>query len=367
MNPKGPSPHWNIKHSELSASGMIMPGTTSDNVTVLPHRSEVFDNNNTSSSGSNGHIPNLFSTQVMLHPHPPPFHPQHHSGSGVQNTSWDSSGQFFSSASSNQLNNVSSDLQSSNELVPHGHFTTDKSSFSPGERKQSTKIDSPASCQTFSGTDPEGWVGSLPRHRRQFSDTAVKAPAGVFIIESEPIENSWRFVEQDEDADLPPPPPPCSAQLKPETHVNVAFKYKPRAPHPMGQKMPDPDSQYMPNPEAHDMPMESGQSSFMRSISFRELTNLSNHSYVNVQYMMSVRKNVHDDNPYYHFYVNYGYVTMSEKLRRRNRMSKKMKDIDFNKLENHEEWYDNGFKEREKDLRFCRYIFVVPFLSFTEA
>jgi hypothetical protein len=157
-----------------------------------------------------------------------------------------------------------------------------------------------------------------------------------------------------EEADSLPPPPPCTSF----SHPFAEFHHRP-APQPSLDSIVEDKLAVL---EDLEIPERQPLRGLLRSHSYQNLKEEEDgavHQYINIAQEMSSRNSVHDDFPYYRFYYNVGmirvmYARMSKKLKRRNRLSKEMRSIDFNKLEDHERWYDRDFKIRSKDLKFCK-------------
>lgn len=143
-----------------------------------------------------------------------------------------------------------------------------------------------------------------------------------------------------------PLPPPCSAT----SQIFVVVPHRPLVPEP--QTEDDEDETYVKYLYRDE--------SLLRSCSTVDLSNseMDSHSYINTVQTVYVRNSVFSDSPHYIFYYNLGFTKivsrMDKKIKRRNRLSKEIKQLDFNKLENHEIWFDRDFKIRDKDLKFCR-------------
>lgn len=336
---QGPSAHFNIQHSETSAS--VVPGSTSDNVMVLSH---IFENDNSGSSSSNGNVP-----RETHFPQPHLHHSQYSSSSNgciprtqtvsVETHQTDSGPSLHErgTAHSNVIDGVkggkakrkSSVNKDKNIPILH-KLSLDYSSTTPKQVVPVLSRDS----------DPATAVGSRwPPSSKSPSDGGIDNPGFVLHIE----EVTPAFAEGPE-LDLPPPPP-CSAFSEPHAEFSTPL-------HPPRQCVRQDDST-----------QDRRQSHMLRSNSFMFLNEESilmlDHSYVNMVQELSSKCSVHDDSVYFRYYYNIGFIKavysrMSKKLRRRHRLSKKIGTVDFNKLENHERWYDRDYKIRAQDEKFCK-------------
>lgn len=403
---QSPNPHFNILHSDLSSS--FTPGTTSDNIMIIPH---VFENNNTSSSGSNGHIPG--QTQVLsprvdekvqnVWPDfTPAPHVPHVVGHSMSNGSAghslptvvvvESSPQFtargpdaglvvFENNASLEAGSRQHDTLVKRPVESESRDVTDSLSDSQ-KRKKQPAAGKPDISGKHSNCDINDRPHTLPV---QESKTSLKPPTahspseakgysdgadlskkpqarnrfsmgGSFVVDNYLITmtTSPSFVLDDEAESLPLPPP-CIATSRPHADFgDLSVRYPPVVT-TIGS-----DETAVKEPPTPILPR---RKPLLRSQSFTKLTDDSmlNNFYVNLTQELSSRNSIHDDSIYsfYRFYFNLGLVRvspgrMSKKIDRRKRLSKQLPNLDFNKLEDHEQWYDRDFKGRNKDLTFCK-------------
>lgn len=358
--PRGPSAHFNIWHSEMNA--LVVPGTTSDNVMIMHHDRHWHDNNNSgSTSGSNGYIPsgkldNLETfhetssvTDIVPRPH---YHESEHTALHTTSSNGSIPG------SDNLAVMFVSHAEISRESRPHEPL------LDPGgvEAKDTVILTEHTTSPSPHDTIPKTIGGdsapfdnhhiNLMHHHKTPSESnleifAAQVLCGNMAFYPEFTETAPKFATIDE-ADSLPPPPRCSSFSTPF----VEFSH---------HSFIEPPS-FMTSSEdelavSERLPIHG----ILRSQSFLDLKyeDMAVHQYANITQELSSRGSVHDDFPYYRFYYNIGLIRvvrarMSKKLKRRNRFSREMKEVDFNKLEDHEQWYDRDFKVRTKDLKFCK-------------
>lgn len=382
-----PVPHFNIRHQEHSASG-IVPGTMSDNFSIIPHHSNpayIED-----SSGSNGHIPNgpgTFSDNIIVHSHPsPPPHFQ-----GMSNTG--SNGVIPGSGSATvakEVNMIDEYRASSNvsEFEMNNNTILLSRGCAPDPKIINVNIHKPAIAER-PATLGKPRMNVVDVSESDINETQVKqcpSPPQMHksltpskeLCDSSPVKvtafDDWKksrysateadlgdgldFAEfdfeneNDVDLSLQPPPAPCGNTA----HPVQEFRYKPPEPLPKTYKVnSDPENKYI-----HPLPRRP-KPFLMRaqSLDMLEESHLMAHSYVNFELQSVQMRNAHDDSLYFRFYYNYGFVRMldarmSKKIERRSRLSSHIENIDFNFLDKHEQWFDRCYKSREKDLKFLK-------------
>lgn len=379
LYPQGPSAHFNIRHSELSASAA--PGTTSDNVVIIPHQKMWHDNNNSgSTSGSNGWVTSAKVDNVVMFHEPVPHKPeemllahQTASSNGSIPGSGNSAGVFVSHAEVSRVAERPKDLtlhkrgsagNVAEGMVREAAPAGDNADVKDGHAKKASTLEPSPSQHRM---NKESNYSDPGRLSSQHGHTPLKPIAsGSNFDQLSPDEiggfdNLSYFPDHEEtalsfatneEADSLPPPPPCTSF----SHPFAMFPHRPAPEPPLESVAENMD------PEGLLVPERLPLLGLLRSCSFQNLKEDEDravHMYVNIAQEMSSRNSVHDDFPYYRFYYNVGmirimYARMSKKLKRRNRLSKEMTNIDFNKLEDHERWYDRDFKIRSKDLKFCK-------------
>lgn len=361
-------------------SASAAPGTTSDNVMIIPHRSVWHDNNNSgSTSDSNGHLPSgKMDNLVTLHD-PKPHRletqlPVHRTASSNGSIPGSGNSSAFALIPQEMPSNEAefSDLrlqkrgcQEDNALnafqkaVPPASLSIKKES----QTVRKEVDDSPETPTPSQHTIPKavwdsdpGFFGSSALHGGHHKKAITGGKSDDFSPEELGIDNLCYYPDHEEsqptfatsdEVNSLPLPPPCTSFSQPFAE----FSYKPQVLPPTLEELMDED---------FHIPERQPLRGLLRSRSSVNLNeDIFTHMYVNISQEMSSRNSVHDDFPYYRFYYNIGLVRvmfarMSKKLRRRNRLSKEMKVIDWNKLEDHEQWYDRDFKVRSKDLKFCK-------------
>ncbi|XP_053391590.1 uncharacterized protein LOC123563762 [Mercenaria mercenaria] len=382
LYPQGPSAHFNIRHSEMSASAA--PGTTSDNVMIIPHRTFWHDNNNSgSTSGSNGYLPSGKMDNIVTSHEPAPHFPdselQAHrtaSSNGSIPGFGNSAGVFVSHAEINRETVRPKDLTLHTRGVA-GNVAESKvnEAVSVSDNAQvedskplKTNPDTPnqhTSVKEIWDSDP-GHLPVSPHGHGYLKKITGGGSLDELTPEELGFDNLSYYPDHEEtmpsfattdEADNLPPPPPCPSFSLPFVEV----------PH---RPAPKPPLESLTEDELI-LPERQPNRGLLRSQSFLNLDeDRVLHMYANIAQEMSSRNSIHDDFPYYRFYYNIGlirvmYARMSKKLKRRNRLSKEMKQIDFNKLEDHEQWYDRDFKIRSKDLKFCNLYNIPPETSKT--
>ena len=384
-----PLPHFNIRHRETSASGVV-PGTASDNFSVIPHHTNPAFVEDSSGGHSNGHIPNdprTCSDNVVVHSHPtPPPHFQGMASSGSNGTIPGSDSATFSKEI-NQTNemfvnsNLSSGLEMNNNEILGSRGCSQDPKIMNVTLTNAIKAERPEtigrSLNVIEIDTEETQVKQCPSPPRGHSSLT---PAKE-LCDSSPVtttafdkwkmsrlssgeadllhhmEDSLDFVEfdfeneNDLDLSLQPPPAPCGNIA----HPLQEFRYKPPAPLPKSYKL---KSQTENGKYIHPLPRRP-KPFLMRAHSLDLLDVDSNHLYVNVELQSVQMRNALDDTPYFRFYYNYGFVRMldarmSKKIERRSRLSSHIEDVDFNLLDKHEQWFDRCYKSRDKDLKFLR-------------
>lgn len=372
--PYGPRAHFNIRHSEMSASAA--PGTTSDNVVIIPHRSGWHDNNNSgSTSDSNGHLPSgKMDNLVTLHDPKPhcletqlPIHRTASSNGSIPGSGSSSAFALIpqemrsDETEFSDLNFQKRGCQGDNALntlqkaVPPASLPV-KEESQTFRKEVDDSLETPTPTQhtipkAVWDSDPV-CLGSAGLHKKAITggsfDDFSPEELGIDNLSYYPDHEEYTptFATSDEVNSLPLPPP-CSSFSQPFGE----FSYKPQVLPPVLEKLMDED---------FHIPERQPLRGLLRSRSSVNLNeDIFTHMYVNISQEMSSRNSVHDDFPYYRFYYNIGLVRvmfarMSKKLKRRDRLSKGLKEIDWNKLESHEQWYDRDFKGRNKDLKFCK-------------
>ncbi|WAQ96616.1 hypothetical protein MAR_029306, partial [Mya arenaria] len=384
-----PSAHFNILHSEQSAS--FTPGTTSDSIMIIPHS---FENNNTSSSSSNGHMPGHIPG---LTPGPkgcgtnfdalPTPHLRIHAASNGSACKSDSSAvvvlenhdsehfiargpnlvfDVHQSASDKLDNAVKENI---NETVPRkANPPKDLSLKTP--QQHSTKVET----KRFSDSTLSPQKSISPGTNLSFS--------GAELLVEDFFDPHPSFLAEAEATKIPLPAP-CMSLSAP--HADFPdFRLR------ISEEISDPNDDHS-DLSLHDSDVDThlklaGQDGgetlpkfpatpppprrkpLLRSQSFIKLSSEEwSHFYVNMAQELSARSSIHDDSifQYYRFYYNLGIVRitsgrMSKKIIRRKRLSSEIPQLDFNKLENHENWYDRDYKERSKDITFCRLMNIPP-------
>lgn len=376
-----PVPHFNIRHREHSASG-IVPGTISDNFSITPHHSNpayIED-----SSGSNGHIPNnpaTFSDNIIVHSHPsPPPHFQGAASTGSNGVIPGSGSATFAKeinikeescvnsavSAGNEMNNntillargcaperkiLNKAVERPQTLGKHKNDDVFEADISETQSKQCPPPPqghwSLTTAKEFFDSSPATPVMDFVAGKKsRYSATEAELAADFDVVEFN-LEN-----ENDIDLSLQPPPAPCGNTA----HPVQEFRYKPPATLPKQYKLnSDNENKYI-----HPLPRR--PKPFLMRAQSCEMVNDSHlmaHSYVNLELQSVQMRNAHDDSPYFRFYYNYGFVRMldarmSKKIERRSRLSSHIENIDFNYLDKHEQWFDRCYKSRDKDLKFLK-------------
>lgn len=374
-----PVPHFNIRHREQSASGVV-PGTTSDNFSIMPHHSNpayIED-----SSGSNGHIPNdpaTFSDNIIVHSHPtPPPHFQGMPSTGSNGVIPGSDSATFAKEIVKNEKHISSNV--SPEIEMNNNTVLVRRGVGPNvlsvNMNTGVKTERPATLgKSVSDVDgihetkvkqcpapPQGHTSLAPPKELCDSSpvtvTASMAWNKPRLSATEATVGDIDFVvfdfenEDDIDLSLQPLPTPCGNTA----HPVQEFRYRPPATLPKTYKLNSDDE----NKYIHPLPRRP-RPFLMRAQSCNMLNDseLMAHSYVNLELQAVQLRNAHDDSPYFRFYYNYGFVRMldarmSKKLQRRSRLSSHIENIDFNFLDKHEQWFDRCYKSRDKDLKFLK-------------
>ncbi|KAL4239877.1 hypothetical protein ACF0H5_000677 [Mactra antiquata] len=358
-----PAPHYNIHHSELSASVQI--GTTSDNVTIVPHKPLWNDNNN---SGSDSLVDASFDK--LLNTIDPPFAhtPSWHSNLAYLSTSSNGSvpgmgvveiGDLF--ATHNDVIRHSAIARASRDKWPDdgdidNTETIDSDAGGGGDGRIEVEFNIEATKDEVMNTALEDCPSP---HLPQYSDPLNTATSKTLTHKKKSSlpdmehlfrDNSvdtLRFVTEEEASDLPPPPP-CPAFSQP-------FGEFPKK------------SEYLTNIEYHSSPIRFHDEpnvvpALRRFKSFLDVPEQVNiQHYVNVSQKIFSQGSIHDDFPYYRFYYNvgmirseYSRVSQRKKLQRINRLSKELRKVDLNDLDIHEQWYDRDFTDRYRDSKFCQ-------------
>ena len=382
-----PRPHFNIRHRELSASGVV-PGTTSDNFPIIPHQMKTNYTEDLSGGHSNGHLqndPRRFSDNIVVHAHPsPPPHFQGTSstssnglipGSGSatfpkeyhQNSDNFASVNMLSESEMNnntvllrrgapdmKISNVNVDVIRTERPQTIGNGKTNVLDVSNVVDKHNTQVKQcPSPPQKHGYLTPakelcdSSPVGNIHSDWKQSRFSAGDADFGELDFVA------FNFDDDDDmDLSLQPPPQPCGNIA----HPVQRFHYKPPAPLPKpGKENLDSEN----NKYIHPLPRKP-KHFLMRSQSFELLENhFASHSYVNVELHSVQMRNAIADTPYFRFYYNLGFVRMldarmSKKIERRSRLSSLLENIDFNFLDRHELWFDRCYKSRDKDLKFLK-------------
>lgn len=351
-----PAAHYNIRRSEQSASFQM--GTTSDNVTIVPHKPLWHDNNNSGSGSvktpSSDKISNLKETAV----------PDAHKA-------WHTNLAYHSTSSNGSIPGSHSDIFCTHEeLIRHSNLylrprgPTEKwpddndTAADPNHvnviqveinepdtvtgMKTNSLIDSHPHDVKYD-SDP---MGTLDRRSKHEKKPSLPNMEDIFMDDDDDL----KFVSEEEANDLPPPPP-CPAFSQPFGEFPKKDEY-----------LKD-DHNFQSVPMTPVIPRRLPNAMLRRSQSFLDVSEpeMSYHFYVNITQEMCSRGSVHDDSPYYRFYYNVGLVRSSysrisqrKKLERVNRLSKELKEVSVNELNIHEQWYDRDFQERGRDPKFCR-------------
>lgn len=354
LTPQGPSDHFVVQHSEFDEIGVSNAASSisgNASIMIVPHV-HVFENNNTSSSSSNG---NIVQPQSIFTENGPPtahFFPQHYSTNG---------------SIPNQITITLESTPEEPEFVRRGttqaliHERRPVSDEVANGRNRQVVRAVPVPNQLLfdpSGLHPDNRDllkgESDPGRGLQYlhAPTVPQSPSCGGIDNSAFIEDfectEPKFAEGEEV--FLPPPTPCSAFSLPHAEFSSAHPLPSRC-HGKSQRDESMSSKY-----------PSGRR-VLRSSSLMGLTDesvhLCRHSYVNMVQELSSKGSVHDDSVYFRFYYNIGFIKsvntrMSKKLKRRNRLSREMRQFDQSKLESHERWYDRDFKIREQDPKFCK-------------
>ena len=382
-----PLPHFNIRHRETSNSG-IVPGTASDNFSVVPYHSNPAFAEDSSGSHSNGHIPNdprTFSDNVVVHSHPsPPPHFQGMSSSGSNGTIPGSDSATFTKEihqiKEMHVNpNIFSGVEMNNNeiLVGRGCSPDPKimnvtmrnvikaerpqtigKSMSVIEKEEETKVKQcPSPPRGHSSLTPaKELCDSSPVTTTAFDTWKRSRLSSGEADLLHHLEDNLDFVEfdfeieNDLDLSLQTPPTPCGNIA----HVLQEFRYKPPAPLPKSYtlKSETDNDKYI-----HPLPRR--PKPFLMRAHSMDLLDHSSHLYVNVELQSVQMRNALDDTNYFRFYYNTGFVRrmdarMSKKIERRSRLSSHIDDVDFNLLDKHEQWFDRCYKSRDKDMKFLR-------------
>ncbi|KAH3862128.1 uncharacterized protein LOC127866169 [Dreissena polymorpha] len=349
-----PSSHLNIFHSELSASFTL---GTSDSNMIIPHS---FDNNNSgTSTSSNGHVVSLWNDNEPL---PSP----HHTFLGTTHTN--------GSVSRSDSTGVVTIHHSDTSLVARGPnmqvANNDGKLMNSREENVSkvkplnvpNKLDLPGAVKNVSMTTDQtsptscAWGLSDPGRGARPTISLLNLDGLVrddFDINSINIQDNLLYRPtflSKEEGSLLPLPPPCTSNSQPHGIFIMPSQLK----------------SFHDSDDGETVPKLFERQGLLRSRSFVDLTgDTSPHFYVNVAQELSSRSSIHDDSVfmYYHFYYNLGLVSygrMSKKIKRQKRISHELTDVDMNLLENHQHWFDKDFKERKKDIKYCKLMNIRP-------
>jgi len=344
ITPQRPSAHFNIQHSELSTFSV-----TSDNIQIIPH---VCENNNTSSSSSNGQPGwNISHSEVERLPQP---HTSLSQFTDITTASSNGCVPTFSIDSAPQ----DSDFQprgTTQVLVHEKDYKVKVDNGQKGEIKRERTVPVPDQLP-FTSDAMDYREDPMPSESDPFrgydrylrSPTTPRSPScGGIDKDALLLELGEPKFAQGDELEMPLPTP-CTAFSQPHAEFTA----------PLPARCSNRNDTLVKN-------KHSSSRKVLRSNSFTVMSEdsigLPNHCYVNMIQELSSKGSVHDDSLYYstRFYYNIGFIKsvysrMSKKLKRRDRLSKEMQQVDYSKLDNHEQWYDRDYKIREQDQRFCK-------------